>query len=163
MSKGPPPDVLIVAPSWVGDAVMSQCLILALRAKSPDVPIDVLATDSVAPVYRRMPEVRAVVRSPFRHKEFGLLGRVRLGRVLAGRYDRAYVLPGSWKSALVPFAAGVERRCGYLARSALGPSQRHPPLARGLAAAHRGHLPGARRTPGRGGRILAAPAAAHRG
>ena len=123
MSKGPPPDVLIVAPSWVGDAVMSQCLILALRANSPEVPIDVLAADSVAPVYRRMPEVRAVVRSPFRHKEFGLLGRVRLGRALAGRYHRAYVLPGSWKSALVPFAAGVERRCGYLRRSALGPSQ----------------------------------------
>ena len=50
-----------------------------------------------------------------------------------------------------------------LARSALGPSQRHPPLARGFAAANRGGLPGARPTPGCGGRILAAPAAAHRG
>ena len=132
MSKGPPPDVLIVAPSWVGDAVMSQCLLLALRAKSPEVPIDVLAADSVAPVYRRMPEVRAVVRSPFRHKEFGLLGRVRLGRVLAGRYHRAYVLPGSWKSALVPFAAGVERRCGYLGEARWGLLNDIRPLSEAL-------------------------------
>jgi heptosyltransferase-2 len=120
MSKGPPPDILVVAPSWVGDAVMSHCLIRAINAEAPEVAIDVLAADSVAPVYRRMPEVRAVVRSPFRHEEFGFLGRLRQGRALAGRYGRAYILPGSWKSALAPFAAGVARRSGYLREARWG-------------------------------------------
>jgi len=39
----------------------------------------------------------------------------RLARALARRgYDRAIVLPNSWKSALVPFLAGIPQRTGYV-------------------------------------------------
>ncbi|TIT53909.1 MAG: lipopolysaccharide heptosyltransferase II, partial [Mesorhizobium sp.] len=40
--------------------------------------------------------------------------RRRFGRLLRGRYDLAYVLPGSWKSALIPFFARIPRRFGNL-------------------------------------------------
>src|SRR5271154_6260697 len=112
--------ILIVGPSWVGDVVMSQCLLKVLRIRDPDAPIDVLAPASVAPLVERMPEVARVIISPFTHREFRFYERMRLGRSLARRYSSAYVLPGSWKSALVPFAAGAPRRTGYLGEARWG-------------------------------------------
>jgi heptosyltransferase II len=112
--------ILIVGPSWVGDAVMAQCLFKALGARDPSAAIDVLAPPSVAPLLGRLPEVSAVLPSPFKHCDFSLRRRISLGRSLAGRYSAAYVLPGSWKSAVVPFAARVPRRCGYVGEARWG-------------------------------------------
>jgi heptosyltransferase-2 len=104
---------LIVAPSWVGDAVMSQPLLARLAASGCG-PIDVLAPGWVLPVYRRMAEVADTIASPFAHGELSLKARWRLARDLAGRgYGRAVVLPNSLKSALVPFMAGIPERVGF--------------------------------------------------
>ena len=51
------PRILVVAPNWIGDALMAQPLLARLREKLPGLRLDVLATDRVAPVARRMPEV----------------------------------------------------------------------------------------------------------
>jgi heptosyltransferase-2 len=81
----------------------------------------VLAPDWVAPVARRMPEVDEVIAVPFRHGTADLGARWRLARTLAKRgYDRAVVLPNSWKSALVPFLAGIPRRTGYVGEMRYG-------------------------------------------
>lgn len=105
--------ILVIGPRWVGDMVMAQALFAALKARDPDCAIDVVAPAWATPLLDRMPEVRTRIDAPFRPKEFGLSARWRLGRALAGRYDAAYVLPGSWKSALVPFFARVPVRIGY--------------------------------------------------
>lgn len=112
--------ILVVGPNWVGDVVMSQCLLKALRIRHPDVAIDIFAPASVAPLLERMPEVKRVIISPFAHREFRFFERMRLGRSLAREYSSAYILPGSWKSALVPFAAGAPRRTGYLGEARWG-------------------------------------------
>jgi heptosyltransferase-2 len=112
--------ILVVGPSWVGDAVMSQCLFKALRARDPGVAIDVLAPASIAALVGRLPEVSAFLASPFRHRDFSLGRRIGLGCSLSGRYSAAYVLPGSWKSAVAPFAARVPRRCGYVGEARWG-------------------------------------------
>lgn len=113
--------ILVVAPSWIGDTVLAQPLLSALKAAQPDAAIDVLAAQWSAPLLARMPEVRRVVNSPFRHGEFNLVGRRRLGRHLrAEGYDAAVVLPNSWKAALVPFFAGIPRRIGYRGESRYG-------------------------------------------
>src|SRR5690349_9427821 len=101
---------LIIAPSWVGDAVMSQPLLARLQVKSRG-QIDVLAPAWVLPVYRRMTEVSETLASPFAHGDNSLRGRWRLAREIAGQaYQRAVVLPNSLKSALVPFFAGIPER-----------------------------------------------------
>ena len=106
--------VLIVGPSWVGDMVMAQSLFKALRANSPDTPIDVLAPGWSLPLLARMPEVRRGVEMPLGHGTLALAERWRLGRSLRGLYRQAILLPNSWKSAIVPYAARVPRRTGWL-------------------------------------------------
>lgn len=107
------PSILVIGPRWVGDMVMAQTLFSALRQLHPDAAIDVMAPAWAGPLLGRMPEVRAWIDAPFARTklEFGL--RRRIGRSLAGRYDRAIVMQGNWKAALVPWFAGIRRRSGY--------------------------------------------------
>ena len=106
--------ILVVAPSWIGDTILAQPLLTLLKRNHPDARIDVLAPDWSAPLLARMEEVDAVIANPFHHGEFNFGARRALGRRIAGNaYGQAYVLPNSWKSALVPFFAGIPRRIGY--------------------------------------------------
>jgi heptosyltransferase II len=105
--------ILVVAPNWIGDALMAQPLLS--RLKQAGATIEVLAPEWVAAVVRRMPEVERVIAAPLRHGALQLGERWRLGRELKRRgYASAFVLPNSWKSALVPFFAGIPRRVGYV-------------------------------------------------
>jgi heptosyltransferase-2 len=115
------PRVLVVAPNWIGDALMAQPLLARLREKQPGARIDVLAPPWVAPVARRMPEVAEVIEAPLRHGPLQLRARWQLGRSLKPRaYDQAIVLPNTWKSALVPFFADIPLRSGYVGESRYG-------------------------------------------
>jgi heptosyltransferase-2 len=110
----PLPDVLIVGPAWVGDMVMAQSLALALKERRRAGSIDVLAPAWSLPLIRRMPEVREAIELPVTHGALALSTRWRVGRELRPRrYDRALVLPRSFKAALVPFFAGIPERVGY--------------------------------------------------
>lgn len=105
---------LIVAPSWIGDAILAQPLFARLHQRHPGLVLDAFAPAWVAPVLARMREVRRVIPNPFAHGRFDLRGRWRIGRALAGEgYDAAYVLPNSWKSALLPFFARIPQRIGF--------------------------------------------------
>lgn len=106
--------ILVVGPSWVGDMIMAQTLYQVLRHDDPACAIDVLAPAWSAGILARMPEVRRSIEAPFGHGQFGWGARRALGRALRGRYERAFVLPNSWKSALVPWFAGIPRRTGFV-------------------------------------------------
>ena len=107
-------DLLIIGPAWVGDMVMAQSLFIRLRQLHPDAAIDVLAPGWSLPIIERMPEIRAGIELPFGHGEFNFGGRRELGISLRDRgYAQAIVLPNSWKSAVVPYFAGIPRRTGY--------------------------------------------------
>jgi len=106
------PRLLVVAPSWIGDAVLSHPLMMRLKEREPSAAIDVLAPPWALAVFRRMPEVSQALALPFGHGELKLGERRAFGRSL-GPYDEAIVLPNSWKSALVPFHAKIPKRTGY--------------------------------------------------
>ena len=116
-----PTRILIVAPAWIGDAVISQPLLTLLCRRNPAVVIDVLAPSWVGPIYQRMPEVSEVIASPFAHGELAW-GRRRAvaAAVKAKRYRRCIVLPNSLKSALIPWLAGIPLRTGYVGEQRFG-------------------------------------------
>ena len=106
--------VLVVAPSWIGDSIMMQPLLKLLKQHEAGVHITVLAPDWSAPLLARMSEVDAVISNPFAHGELNLSARRALGqRIASTNWQKAYVLPNSWKSALVPYFAGIPERIGY--------------------------------------------------
>jgi heptosyltransferase-2 len=107
--------ILVVGPAWVGDMVMAQSLVAELRRRDPAATIDLLAPPFTAPLGARMPGVGRTLVIDTAHGRFDLLKRIRVGWGLRGAaYDLAIVLPSSWKSAIVPFFAGVRRRRGYV-------------------------------------------------
>jgi len=108
------PKILIVAPNWIGDALLAQPLFARLLQKQPGTTVDALAPPWTVPVLRRMPEIADVIDAPFAHGELKLGARWRLGRSLQPRaYDEAIVLPNTFKSALIPFFAGIPLRTGF--------------------------------------------------
>ncbi len=105
---------LIISPNWIGDAVMAQPLLQLLKARDPARAIDVLAPVWVAPVWRAMREVDTVLESPFKHGALQWRERREFARRLRQRaYAEAYVLPNTFKFALIPWLAGIPRRVGY--------------------------------------------------
>lgn len=104
----------MVGPAWVGDMVMAQSLFMTLKQQDPQRHIDVLAPGWSRPLLERMPEVSEAIDMPLTHGEFAFGRRRALGKSLRDRhYEQAIVLPRSWKSAVVPFYAGIPQRTGY--------------------------------------------------
>ncbi len=128
-------NALIIAPQWIGDAVMTEPLLRRLHARGERLTVGALPW--VAPVYRAMPQVAEVIEFPFAHGGLQLQARRALARQLTGRFDVAYVLPNSLKSALLPWLARIPKRIGYLGEARLGllthrlknpPKHQRPPM-----------------------------------
>lgn len=106
---------LVIAPQWIGDAVMSEPLMRRLAERGER--LTVAALPWVAPIYRAMGSVSEVLELPFQHGGLQWSARRALARQLQGRFDKAYVCPNSIKSALLPWWAGIPVRIGYQGES----------------------------------------------
>ncbi len=113
--------ILVIGPSWVGDMVMAQSLFKAIKANTPASEIQVLAPGWSEPVLRRMPEISGSLVMPVGHGSLRLGTRWKLARqICALEFDQAIVLPGSLKSALIPWFAGVPKRTGFVGEQRWG-------------------------------------------
>lgn len=135
------PRSLVIAPQWIGDAVMTEPLMARLCARGERV--SVAALPWVAPVYRAMPGLADVIELPFQHGALQWSERRALGKKWRGQFDRAYVCPNSLKSALLPWLAGIPTRVGYRGEFRLGvlthrlsnpPRDHRPPMVEFYAA-----------------------------
>jgi heptosyltransferase II len=112
---------LVIAPNWIGDALMAQPLFSLLKKLHPRIVIDAVAPAWVAPVLERMPEIHDVYATDLAHGKLQMLRRWQLASDLRDvGYDAAYVLPNSFKSALIPWMAGINLRVGYTGESRYG-------------------------------------------
>lgn len=120
--------IVMVAPNWLGDAVMSLPALAVLAAA--DVPLAVMARPYTARIYAGIEGVDEVIVPA---------GAGRVARIVAGaRAMRlanpraAVILPPSFSSALAPWIAGVPVRTGYAADGRSGLlSDALPPPRRG--------------------------------
>ncbi len=95
--------------------MMAQSLFMSLKRSYPGCQIDVLAPSWSLPLLERMPEVSKPIAMPLQHKQFGLMARAKIGvRLRSEHYGQAIILPNSWKSALIPFFAGIPKRTGFV-------------------------------------------------
>lgn len=103
--------ILIVSPAWLGDIIMSQSLLKTLKKQDPSCTITMYAPAYAHCIIERMPEVDEIMENPFAHGDLLLSKRMQEGKKLAAlKFDRAFILPNSFKSALIPFFAGIPER-----------------------------------------------------
>jgi lipopolysaccharide heptosyltransferase II len=120
---------LIIAPAWVGDMVMAHSLLQLLVAQHNNIQLHVLAPPATAALATRMAQVHEVHTLEVGHGEWRL-GRRRQAaqRLNQIGFDCAYVLPNSWKSALIPYLARIPQRIGWRGEARFGLLNRQRPL-----------------------------------
>jgi heptosyltransferase-2 len=105
-------NILIIAPNWIGDAVMSEPLIRCLRDFGGN--LTVLATPWVAPVYRAMPAKPKIIEMAFSHGKLELSKRINVAKHIKSLgFEQAILLPNSWKSILIPVLAQIPEIFAY--------------------------------------------------
>jgi heptosyltransferase-2 len=107
-----PSRLLVRAPNWIGDVVLSLPALRDLRRAFPASRLELLARPWVAGLYAAVPEIDGVVESR---------GTLADAAALRGRYDLGLLLPNSLASAFTLWRAGIPERWGYAtdARGAL--------------------------------------------
>lgn len=129
----PDESILIVAVNWIGDTIMALPAIQAFREAHPRARITVLAKPAILPLWaaHAAPDERIPLFS-------GASGTWRTVHSLrqAGPFDKAYILPNSFRSALIPWLTGIPQRFGVRGhgrrwlltdpiQSLSGPERRH--------------------------------------
>jgi len=111
-----PQRILVVQPTWVGDAVMATPALRAIRRFYPNAHISYLLKRYVKPIYTGMPWADRLIsyRTGKTNKKAGNAQFIGLiGRLRKGKFDMAILLPGSFKAALICKMAGIDRIVGY--------------------------------------------------
>jgi heptosyltransferase-2 len=88
--------LVIVAPNWLGDAVMALPAVADVRKARPGQTLGIAARASVAPL-------------------FSMVAGVEINAHPLSHYDTAILLPNSFHSAMLVSRAGVRARWGYRA------------------------------------------------
>jgi lipopolysaccharide heptosyltransferase II len=106
--------IVVLAPNWIGDAVMALPAIASVRQWQPGAHLAVAARASVAPLFAMVSGVDAVVTLRGRGG-WGDAWRTSIDArsLAAGRYDAALLMPNSLHAALLARRAGIGQRWGY--------------------------------------------------
>lgn len=96
-----PSRILIRAPNWLGDCVMSMPAVQRIRERFPDAHIGLLAREKVIELWRNNPHLNE--RIPL----------ADLGSVRDARFEMAILFPNSFRVAWEAWRAAIPRRIGY--------------------------------------------------
>jgi predicted lipopolysaccharide heptosyltransferase III len=102
--------VLFIRLRSIGDTVLSTPSLIALKRFLPQVSVDILLEDWVAPVLNGFPHIDNVITLERKNTP----ARARVARQLrANRYDVVYNLHGGTTATLLTRATGARHRVGY--------------------------------------------------
>ena len=110
MSPASPQRILVVQPSWVGDAVMATPTLRALREHFPAAHISYLLRRYVKPIYEGMPWAdRLITYRTGKTRAKAGKGNIRLAaRLRSGKFDLACCCP-TLQDRLICKMAGIDR------------------------------------------------------
>jgi lipopolysaccharide heptosyltransferase II len=100
--------ILIRSSNWLGDAVMSVPAVRAIKAGRPDAQVTIATPEKIAPVWKLIREVDAIIPLP-ENRLLSVVGLLRRERSI----DAAILFPNSLRAALELLLTGISRRVGY--------------------------------------------------
>ncbi len=110
----PPRKILVRAPNWVGDIMMSLPALGKLRERFPAAEIALLARSGVSELYGLAPGVDRVIEYDWTGQHRGARGRTRLARQLRReRFGLAVLFQNAFDAALMAWLARIPQRVGY--------------------------------------------------
>jgi heptosyltransferase-2 len=108
--------LVVVAPNWLGDAVMALPAFADIRRHFPDAHVAVAARPSVAPMYTMVSGVDQLITLPGGGGMRAWTGwREDVRALEAGEFDTAILFPNSYGSARIAVKANIAERWGYAA------------------------------------------------
>ena len=111
LSVPEPQNIIIFAPTWVGDLVMATGPIAAVRAAYPDAKLTLLAKPGRDKIVSGSADIDEVIVD---RSGGSLRGIWRLaGELRARRFDLGLLFPNSIRVAALAFLARIPRRIGY--------------------------------------------------
>lgn len=109
-----PQRLVIVAPNWLGDAVMALPAVADLRRRFAGARLVVAARSSVAALFALVDGVDEVIGLPGRGGLTAVTGwRADVSALAVGRFDAAVLLPNSFLSAFTVSRARIAERWGF--------------------------------------------------
>jgi heptosyltransferase II len=109
-----PVRILIRGTNWIGDAVMSEPALSAIRQAFPKADITLLVKPAIAELFQQHPAIDHLLIYEHRGRHARLSGKWALGSELRrGRFDVAILLQNAFEAALLSCLAGIPRRYGY--------------------------------------------------
>lgn len=114
VARPPVSRVLLRVPNWLGDAVMCEPAIRAVREVFPQAAITILARAAVAEVLAGHPAIQQAIVYDHRGRHAGLRGKWVLAQQLrAGRFEVAILFQNAFEAALLTRLAGIPTSIGY--------------------------------------------------
>lgn len=105
--------VLMIAPSWLGDAMISHALIQKIN-DTYRCQVDIVCRAYLEPLYQLMPGVGKIYPTQDRSGQLNLRACFALAKQIRHQYDTAFILPDKIKSAIIPWLAGIPNRIGAI-------------------------------------------------
>jgi len=102
--------ILVRAPQWLGDAVVSTVFLSRLKARFPDSEISVLSAPSHVPLFQTHPAVVETISLAYADGKsiFDVARSLR-----ERRFEANYILPRSFRTAAEGWLAKIPRRIGF--------------------------------------------------
>ncbi len=115
MDREPPRNILVRAPNWIGDAVMSEPALCGLRLLFPQAELTLLAKAPVAELFANDPKITHRLVYDEKGEHAGIIGKWSLaGMLRRHRFEMAVLFQNAFEAAFIAWLAGIPRRYGYV-------------------------------------------------
>ena len=111
--------VLMIAPSWLGDAMISHALIQKIN-QTYRCQVDIICRAYLEPLYQLMPGVGKIYPTQDQSGQINLRACFALAKTIRHQYDTAFILPDKFKAAIIPWLAGIPNRIGSIGECRYG-------------------------------------------